>query len=336
MAVTDLIREIQDRRAEALDRKGGVYPRNNPVASDLGPCARETALAILHWQERPAFPVDLLARFERGRMIEDTVIRELSALGLYARVERHPFEIRGRNGALLMRGKIDGFLEWQKTDYPMEVKSIDPLLFKRIDALSDFERFGTLAKWPRQLQAYLYANSLSEGFFLLDDCLGHWKLIPVTLDYALMEGILQQCEVAVAAVDEIRRGATEDETLPPYHAEIATCRRCWAFGRVCQPPNLSTGEEVKVLDDPALELHLARREELAPAAKEFERLDEAIKKTFRDIPQTVVGTFLIRGKKQPRHYKAKEACTIDTWVTSIERLTPAPTVDEETEVSAPD
>ena len=333
MAVADLIREIQERRAEFLERRREVYPKNNPTASDLGPCARETALAILHWQDRPPFPQDLLARFERGRMIEDAVIRELGALGLYARVERKPFEIKGRDGRLLMRGKIDGFIEWQKTDYPMEIKSLDPMIYKRIETVHDFERFGTLAKYPRQLQAYLYANGLPEGFFLLDDCLGHWKLIPVAIDYGLMEDILQQCEIAVQAVERVRIGAPEEEVLPPYYPEMSVCRRCWAFARVCNPPNLTPGEELRIIEDPAVELMLTRREELVASAKEFERLDKTIKATFREIVQSVCGPFLIRGKAQPRNEKARPARTTTAWITTIERFTshPEPVPVEETE-----
>jgi hypothetical protein len=331
MAVTDLIREIQERRAEALERKREIYPKNNPTASDLSPCARETALAILHWQQRPPFPSELLARLERGKVIEDVVLRELSALGLYARVERKPFEIRGRNGQLLLRGKIDGFLEWEGTDYPMEVKSLDRNLFARIDAADDFNRYGLLAKWPRQIQAYLYANGLAEGFFLLDDCQGHWKLVPITLNYDVMEGILRQCEEATRAVELVRLGAPEDDALPPYHGEISVCRRCWAFARVCNPPNLATSEGLRVIDDPALELMLTRRDEIVKLAREYERLDDEIKKIFRNVPESVCGPFLIRGKVQPRHYKAKEAVTINTWVTTIDRLAPEPQPESESE-----
>lgn len=331
MAVADLIREIQERRAEALERKREVYPKNNPTASDLSPCPRETALAILHWQQRPPFPSELLARLERGKVIEDVVLRELSALGLYARVERKPFEIRGRNNQLLLRGKIDGFLEWQGADYPMEIKSLDRNLFARIETADDFNRYGLLAKWPRQIQAYLYANGLSEGFFLLDDCQGHWKLVPITLNYDVMEGILRQCEDATRAVELVRLGAPEEEALPPYHAEVTVCRRCWAFGRVCTPPNLAVGEGLQVIEDPTLELMLTRHQEIKQAAREYERLDEELKKFFRNRPESVCGPFLIRGKVQPRHYKAKEATTINTWVTTIERLTVEPPTETEPE-----
>src|SRR5262252_10153093 len=108
MSVHRLIAAITERRITALGMKAAIYPRNNPIASDLGPCTRETALSILHWQSKPAFEADLLARFARGSLLEDAILCELGSLGFTVRVERKPFEVRGRDGSLLMRGKIDG------------------------------------------------------------------------------------------------------------------------------------------------------------------------------------------------------------------------------------
>jgi hypothetical protein len=321
VSVQHLIRAIEERRTERLLRRSAVYPRNNPVASDLGPCTRETALAILHWRQKPAFEVDLLARFGRGTDIENLILRELSDIGFQVRVDRAPFETRGRDGELLMRGKIDGFVHWQGRDYPMEVKTVSPNIYARLNSVDDFEGFGVMAKYPRQLHAYLYANGLTEGFFLIDDCLGHWKFLAVTLDYNTAEEILQQCEQAVAALERIAKlGAPEDEALPPYHPEVAVCRRRWAFGRVCHPPNLAELDGLRVIEDPSLELMLKRREAIHAVAKEFESLDATVKKTLRHIPQAIVGAYVVQGKEQIRKIKAKEAHDQKAWLTTIQRI----------------
>ena len=55
MGVQDLVREIEQRRQQALERKASPYPRNQPVASDLGPCDRELVYQITNWKDRPAF-----------------------------------------------------------------------------------------------------------------------------------------------------------------------------------------------------------------------------------------------------------------------------------------
>jgi len=291
--------EILRRRTESLERRIEKYPRNNPIASDIGECGREMVLSILHWEERGLPSPELKARFERGNLVEDTVLRELSSLGISVRVERQPFEIRDKKGRLVLRGKVDGFVKWEHAEYPMEVKSLDPNVFRQVDSVEDFQRWIWASKYPRQLQAYLYANNLEEGFFLLDDCLGHWKLIPVRLDFAEMEQILQRCERAVEAVENYRSGVGDlTRFLPEYHKDPAVCRRCWAFGRVCTPPAEYHG--LVMADDPEFEHALDRRGELQAAHKEYEALEKAIKERVKGQDGIVVGAWLIQGKEIPR------------------------------------
>ena len=86
-----------------------------------------------------------------------------------------------------------------------------------------------------------------------------------------------------------------------------------------------------MIEDPSIELMLERRAELEKGAREFDRLDKSIKDAFREIPESVCGPFLIRGKPQTRHYKAKDASTSTVWLTDIMRIAPAPTPSPETE-----
>lgn len=311
MTAAELCREIERRRTAALEARTDAYPRNNPIASDLGPCTREMVLAMTRWKDRPLFGPDLKARFERGNLIESAVLLELQVLGFTVRTERRPFEVKGRDGRLILRGKIDGFISDGRAEFPVEIKSLDPNVYRRVNTVEDFARSGWMAKYPKQLCSYLYAESLPEGFFLLDDCLGHWKMIPVPLDYELAESILRQCESAVEHRDA--------GTLPDYYPDIATCRRCWAFGRVCDPPGAGLG--MQTLDDAELEARLVRREELEPAYREYESLDKAVKETVRGKDGVVVGDWLIRGKEITTQYKALPARVGTQWRTTIERFT---------------
>jgi hypothetical protein len=317
-----LCREIERRRLEALEGRISQYPRNNPIASDLSPCTRETALAILHWKDRPAPDAGLKARFERGSLIEDAVLRELGALGFTVRKERTPFEVKDSKGRIVVRGIVDGFLDWREEgtkqrDFPLEVKSLDPNIYRQINGLEDFQKFHFTKKYPRQLWTYLYANSLEEGFFLLDDCTGRWKLIPVALDYAETETILRQCEAAVDAVAAASAGVPEGtDPLPAYHEDPAVCRRCWAFGRVCYPPIEEQG--LKVLAEPEFEAKLERRHELAPAFREYETLDKEVKERVKGQDGLVLGRFLIRGKEVTRHMKAQPERDVTFWQPKIE------------------
>ncbi len=325
-ALDVLFAEIEARRSEFLAPTKGSWPRTHPIASDLNVCTREMALAILHWEKRPTISDDLAARFEVGRDQEQATMSKLLRYGFRVVQQQRPFEARGRDGQLLVRGKIDGFFEWQGRQIPFEYKTVTPFIFPKLVDVDSVLRFAFFAKWVRQIWMYEYMNGIETGFLFLDNLLGEWRCVEVPLNLEAVEEILQQCERVVESVALVKSGAAkEEEALPPYHGDISVCRRCWAFGRVCTPPNLDSGPGLRVIDDPAIELMLSRRQELVAAAHEFNDLDTVLKRTFRDIPESICGNFVIRGKVQPRNYKAKPACTVNTWVTTIERIeSPAP------------
>lgn len=307
MSVEELCQTIFNRREEAVLRRISAYPRHNPIASDVGLCMRELVLQMTHWQERPLMTVERKIMADRGSLVEEAILRELSSLGISVRTDRLPFEIKDKHGRVVLRGKADGFIEWEKKTYPLEIKKINPMVFPRINSVSDFQRWWWMTRYPHQLSGYLYANNLEEGLFLLDDAQGRWKLLPFALDYAEMEKILQRCEQAVNHRDA--------GTLPDYHTDAEVCKKCWAFGRVCFPP--LTTEGTILLTDPEFEAKLERREELLPAHKEYENLDEDVKKSVKGKDGVLVGRFLITGKEIIRHYKAQEERDLVTWKSNI-------------------
>jgi len=311
MNAADLIQQIEMRRREALTARVSAYPRSHPIASDLGECEREMVLAIQNWKDRPLPDSELKARFERGNLIENAVVRELADLGFTVRVERTPFELKDKVGRIVVRGRVDGFISVDRKDFPFEVKSLNPNIFARIETADDFNKFHWAAKYPRQLQTYLYGNNLEEGLFLLDDCLGHWKLIPVSLDFEAMEKILKRCENSVAHIAE--------GTLPDFHKDPSVCFRCWAFGRACNPP-INTGAGASVIEDADLQADLDRFGELRETGKEYNSLDGKLKKRFRGIESALCGDWIVRGEQGTKTFKAQEAHTIETWSVKFERL----------------
>ena len=320
MALTELFAEILDRRHTELTRRSAPWPRNQPVASDLGPCARETALSILHWQERPAFAPDLLARFEAGSDKETPVLRRLEEYGFPVVEQQRSFELKGRNGVVILRGKIDGKVKWNGRLIPFDLKTLNPNIYPRLNTLADLEAHPFFSKWPRQLMAYEYLDNCDEGFLFLEDLQGHWKFVEVPLDYAKMERILAQCEAAVDAVSAIQRdGRSAADVLPPYHENPAVCRRCVWFGRVCTPPAEYHG--LAMATDPELEAQLDRRAELESAAREYDALDKSLKDRVKGKDGLVVGNWLVQGKPLSVNYKAQPARTVEQWRTTFTRLT---------------
>lgn len=149
---------------------------------------------------------------------------------------------------------------------------------------------------------YLLANNLEEGFWILDDCMGHWKLIPCRLDYERAEKTLKHVE---SAVDHLAQN-----TLPAFHGDPTVCFKCWAFKRVCMPP-FAAGEGMQVFDDPEFVEKLKRHQELDPAASEYDRLDREIKdflkKAMKPEQIFLIGDYLIKAEEKSRSYKAQPA-----------------------------
>jgi hypothetical protein len=300
--VEDLCKEIAERRRTKYANRTKPYPRNNPIASDISDCVRETVLGITQWKERPDFPIAAVERMERGNQIEDLTLRELMELGYSVRVDRQPFELRDKKGRLISRGRVDAFIKVGRKEYPLECKSMNPNIYSRIDTQEDFDSYSFFRKYPRQLQSYLLANNFEEGFWLIDDCMGHWKLIPCRLDYDRAEKILKHTE---QAVEHIAAG-----TLPGYHTDPSYCLKCWAFKRVCTPPFFS-GEGMKAINDPELADKLKRRAELDAAASEYDRLDKDVKETLKEAMKPtdvfIIGDFMITAEEKERRYKAQPA-----------------------------
>jgi hypothetical protein len=295
----------------------GPFPRSNPTASDLSECARETALGILHWQERPPITPELRARFEVGNQVEPQVVAALLRYGLRVVEQQVQFEIKDRAGRVALRGKIDGKVEWEGRRFPFDVKTVNPNAFAKLRTFEDVREHVFFGKWVRQLWAYEYLSDIETGFLLLDNLLGAWRLIEVPLDFSEMEQTLRRCETAVSAVDRIRLGAPEEEALPGYHDDPAVCRRCWAFGRLCNPPVEHHG--LALLTDPQLEEDLDRRAELEPAHKEYERLDKACKEKVKGKDGLVIGPWLVQGKERSRDgYTVKPAKWWETKFTRVE------------------
>jgi hypothetical protein len=81
---------------------------------------------------------------------------------------------------------------------------------------------------------------------MLLTCQGRKKWLPVVLEdhLDLAEAALRAGEETVAAVEAARP--------PAFTRDPTACRRCWAFGTVCQPP---VEEQGAILLDEGGELH---------------------------------------------------------------------------------
>ena len=304
MTVEELCKEISERRRlkYADPKRTEPYPRSNAIASDIGDCMRETVLGITNYKDRPKFEPEVIARMERGKKIEQLMRTELLELGYTVREERLLAELRDGKGRLLTRGRADGFIAKEHKEFAFEGKSMTPNIYNQINSEEDFDNYIFFRKYPRQLQSYLLASNLEEGLWILDNCLGQWKIIPCRLNYERGEAILKHLE---AVADHI-----EAKTLPDFHKDPSICLKCWARGRVCNPPFFS-GEGMQFIKEPELEQKLNRKAEVHPMAVEHDYLDKEIKDILKAAMKPeqifVVGNWMIKAEEETRNYKAQPA-----------------------------
>src|SRR3990167_3304876 len=303
--------EIFKRREDRLKSLAKISRQVCPRASSIGVCEREMVYSITHWDKKSPPDVQLMARFEEGKEQERKVIRELMDLGFEVIEGQKPFELRNKAGKVILTGTIDGKCLYKDKKISFEVKSLDPNIYSQLDSPDDFNKWDWSKRYPLQMQCYLYGNNEEEGLFIITDCKGHWKIFSVKLDYAQMEEILQKCERVMENI------ATE--TLPDFYKNASVCRKCWALGKVCTPP-LDFGPGIEVVDDPEIEVKLARRGEISAYSKEFANLDKEIKDYFKGRPNSLCGNCVITGTERISNLKAQEAREMKSWITKIEKV----------------
>ena len=279
-AVDRLADEIIEKRKASLREKTKAYPRAYPYLSDISECERQLVYGVTDWQSRALPDEELQARFEAGNLQEREIVRELQGLGFKVTLSQMPVEVKGRGGVLLARGRIDGFIEWDGLKFPIEIKSMNPNIFNGIKSIEDFQKKPHLRKYVRQLQMYMFGNNVEQGLFILTDCLGHWKLIPVYLDLGECEQIMQRLERVYAHL----QAKTQPDRIVYVHELCGSC----PFASVCLQDVI--GQEPQMIDNPALESDIDRHEEIYPLHAEFSQLHKKLTATFERVEKAIIGT----------------------------------------------
>jgi hypothetical protein len=253
------------------------------------------ALDMQH-PEDSDFDDNTLARFEKGSARERDIIATLSRLGQLTTPRfdiisgQESKQITDRDGTHLMTGRIDGRLKFEGGDKVIfEVKSGESV--RGVTDIAGLDRSPWGTKYIDQLLAYLYADNLETGLFVLDQP-GIPTLIPLHLGEYLdrMEQFLKDAREAVDSV--------ELQLLPDFINDRAECKRCPHFGKSCAPP-MDYGAGVQILTDPELIAALEIRERTKDAAIEYEAADKAVKERCRGMEMAIAGDFQITGKWSP-------------------------------------
>jgi len=313
----DLSGSIEEAwKQELLSDQGTRTNAEYVYASGYSPCARALCYNMTNGAERPPFPADVLARFQRGKEVERDKLIYLSRVGQrcvpsFSVVgQQQRFEMLDKKGRVAIVGKVDARLEFsRKLSAPFEFKAWSHLLTAKIETFDDLFRSPWTTKGGYQILSYLWGAKEPIGFLGIDRP-GIPRIIPVELE-PNKERVEEFLSLAEKALDH-----KEAKTLPPFIDDPDVCKHCDWFGGLCQPD--VKHEAAKVLADPELEAALVRREELKEAHSEFDSIDKIVKAQLRNIETGLCGQFLITGT--PGHRKEYTVKATDTWTVKISKL----------------
>lgn len=313
--IEGLAKEILEKRKSRLQSDIKVWPRTNTYASQVPTCLRQGVYAIKEWDKAKLHDTELQARFNKGKQEETNLIAELGSLG-YEIVEQQVSLDKALTERYRLSGKIDGKIKYGGRRIPFEVKSMHPMSFAKVNTIADIKDDTFMVKYYRQMQVYLLGHNEPAGLFFLTDCLGHWKIIPVELNYEDAEAVLQ-------TVEAINKNVAA-KSLPdriPYDPDI--CGFC-SFAHICLPDVINEAI-IKWEDNPKVAVMLDRLGDLKPAHKEYESVYEQVKEIFKNVRLAVVGKWTVSGKASkrksyeiPDDVKQKYLKSTDTWLMKIQ------------------
>lgn len=282
---------IKERLESIAQSKIKTYPVEHLSASRIGhPCERYLYLLIKNWQDVKLHDTGLQHIFDLGNSIEDYAIERLKEAGFEVVT---PTVRSWKIEKPLITGREDLRIKDEETGefLPVEVKSISPYEFDNLNSEQDFltSKKAYIRAYPSQLFVYMYRFNKERGFFVLVNKLtGEIKPILVNFNYELGEACLQKAERIYKAL--------EVGVAPDSCEDVDVCERC-NLQHICgQVKRVPADIEV----DGELEELVNKRFELAPAKKEYERLDSEIKKKIGEREKVITGGYLIERKGSVR------------------------------------
>lgn len=290
-------------------------PSSQPYTylSGIHSCARHLYYLMTAGEKRPGFDLYTLGLFEAGQEAEVWVKRKLLAWGLEMMKSQQEILIRYAgarkelHGQLMGKGKVDGIFllrdEWtdpKGIEVPGEVKSMGEQMFKKLNTVDDLLEYPHTEKYVKQLLMYMYGEGKENGIFILTDCRGHIKPIPVFLG-----NHLELAEFALRTMEKAWEAKAAGQAPDRVEWHSKTCGRC-PFAPICLPTE-TFGGGAEVIEDPELEATIAEYLRVKEVGKDEEELSEGIKARVKGLSQATVGRFVVVPKERKRtSYDAKQ------------------------------
>lgn len=278
---------INGKLREKLQEKCKVYPQNNLRCSSIGhPCNRYVYLSITNWEDKPAPDVGLQGIFGLGNTLETHVIEKIKEAGYEVITPTaHSFRIEPQG----ITGREDLRIKDNDTGelIPVEVKSISPFEFDKLNCFADFANHKKyyIRQYAAQIQLYMLKFGKEYAFFaLINKLTGEIKFVRVEFDY-------DYCEKVLAKADYINE-CLASKTVPEACDEIGLCENC-DLAHICgECKRIPADIEV----DGELEELINRKQELAPFKKQYDEVDKQIKSLVGEREKIVTGSYLIERK----------------------------------------
>lgn len=283
-----------------LQEKCIVYPQNNLRCSSIGhPCWRYVYLSITNWEDKPAPDVGLQGIFGLGNVLEAHVIERIKEAGYEVITPTsHSFRIEPQG----ITGREDLRIKDPETGelIPVEVKSISPFEFDKLNRFEDFVKHSKahIRQYAAQIQLYMLKFGKEYAFFaLINKLTGEIKFIRCEFDY-------DYCENILAKADHINE-CLANKTPPAACEEIGFCENC-NLEHICGECKRAPAD-VEV--DGELEELINRKRELSAACREYKEVDEQIKSIVGEREKIITGSYLIERKAIERKSYTVEART---------------------------
>jgi CRISPR/Cas system-associated exonuclease Cas4 (RecB family) len=246
--------------------------------------------------------------FQLGNTLEAHVIEKIKEAGFEVVTPTvHSFRIEPQN----ITGREDLRIKDPETGelIPVEVKSISPFEFDKLNRFEDFayNKKPFIRQYAAQIQLYMLKFGKEYAFFaLINKLTGEIKFIRCEFDYDYCENILQKAEYINQCL--------ADKTPPEACDEIGLCENC-DLAHICGTcKRIPADVEV----DGELEELINRKQALAAAKKEFEELDRQIKAMVGDRDKIITGAYLIERKAIEKQEYTVPAST--QWRIKIKKL----------------
>lgn len=264
-----------------------VYPCEHLRASNIGhPCERYLYLLIKHWPEVKPHDESLQNIFDFGNSVEAYTIQKLKDAGLEVitptqrswKVE-NPL-ITGRED-IRIKDPDDGQL------YPAEIKGLSPNEWERLNSIEDFytSRKYYVRGYPSQLMVYCWKFEKEKGFFILTNKLtGELKIIEVPFDWDRADALLKKGERIYKAL--------ETDTPPDSCDDITVCENC-SLRHLC---TAAIDRAETDIDDGELEEAIERKNQLATAYREYQEVNDQIKRIVGEREKVLAGQYVVTTK----------------------------------------